>query len=63
MKLHLAMAKAVGSIAVVEEKEAELLLELTAPTEQCAGQRRPQDSTTQEPPPYKKCRKGVYSYL
>ena len=53
-KLHLAKVKAVGSKAAVEEKEVELLQELTAPTEQCAGQKRPQDSTTQEEPPRKK---------
>jgi hypothetical protein len=53
-----------GSKAEVEKKEAELVQELTAPTELCAGKRRPQDSTAQkEPPqkepPHKKRRKGM----
>ena len=62
-KLHLAKVKAVGSKAEVEKKEAELLEELTVPTEQCAGLKRLQESAMQKEPPHKRRRKGVCSYL
>ena len=62
-KFHLAKVKAVGSKAEVEEKEAELLQELTAPSGQYAGHKRRSDSTTQKEPPRKKCRKGLCSYV
>jgi hypothetical protein len=58
-KLHLAKVKAMGSKAEVEKKEEELVQELTAPTELCAGKKRPQDSTAQKEPPHKKRRKGM----
>ena len=58
-KLHLAKVKAVGSKADVEKREAELIEELTAPTEQCVGHKRPQKSAAQKEPPPKKRRKGM----
>ena len=58
-KLHLAKVKAVGSKADVEKKEAELIEELTAPTEQCVGHKRPQKFAAKKEPPPKKRRKVV----
>ena len=48
-----------GSKADVEKKEAELIEELTAPTEQCIGHKRLQKSAAQKEPPPKKHRKGT----